>query len=312
MNLDSYKDKSALIREEAQRLGFDGCGISRAERLTGDELYLAEWLNNNYHAGMAYMARNADKRCDPTLLVEKSRSVISVIMNYSPEKSQPAGHPRISKYAYGNDYHEILKSRLYKLSGFINLRFGKAESRIFTDTAPVLERAWAARGGLGWIGKNTCLVTKKHGSWVFIGELVTGIELEYDQPVKNHCGTCTKCIDACPVKAIVSPNVIDSNRCISYHTIENNKEIPGFLKGKMNHYYFGCDICQDVCPWNSRPVPATDVKMQFRNPFFSLQPDKLAGIDEEEFQSLAKGTCLRRSGYKGINRNLKFLTEAKI
>lgn len=305
--MDSCKNKSNLIKAEALRLGFSDCGIAKAHRLQNDEVHLKNWLMNGHHADMEYMSVNFDKRCNPTVLVKNAKSVVSVIINYFPKVLQNEKMFRISKYAYGNDYHEILKQRLYKLLDFINSNFSITNARVFTDTAPILERAWAFQAGLGWIGKNTCLITKKFGSWVFIGELMIDVDLYEDEPQKSHCGSCTKCMDACPTKAIVAPYVVDSNKCISYHTIENKNAIPNFLKGKMNNYYFGCDICQDVCMWNKKPTPTDDAEMQFTNPLLTLSPDELFKLDEKEIQLIIAKTSLKRSKAKKIKRNLEFL-----
>ncbi len=299
---------SRRIKEEAARLGFTACGIAQGSRLEDEATHLKKWLGTGFQGGMDYMNRYVEKRVDPTLLVEGAKSVISVILNYFPEEIQcdPLA-PKISKYTYGKDYHRVMKKKLKKLLDFINEEMGPVNGRYFVDSAPVLDRAWAAKAGLGWIGKNSNLISKEYGSFVFIGELVVDLELACDHPVKDYCGDCTRCIDACPTGAIVADRVIDSRKCISYHTIENKREIPPEMKGKMENWVFGCDICQDVCPWNQNLTP-------HREPGFNPHPDLLKltreewfEMDEEQFNRLFAGTPVMRTKYTGLKRNLEFL-----
>ena len=248
----SIAEVSDAIREEALRLGFAACGFCRAEKLTEDAERLKDWLGKGYHGRMAYMARHFEKRSDPTLLVEGAKSVISLLYSYhtNQQQSDPEA-PVISKYAYGRDYHFVMKEKMNQLFDFIKSEFGQVEGRVFVDSAPVLDRAWARRAGLGWIGKNSNLISRKAGSFVFIGEIMLDMELEYNQvPEGDFCGSCTRCIEACPTEAILSNRTLDAQRCISYQTIENRGSIDADLEGKLSKRFFGCDICQDVCPWN--------------------------------------------------------------
>ncbi|MBD3639180.1 MAG: tRNA epoxyqueuosine(34) reductase QueG, partial [Crocinitomicaceae bacterium] len=253
-------NKSAIsrrIKQKADALGFLSCGISKVEFLEEEARYLENWLNNNYNGKMAYMANHFDKRLDPSLLVDGAKSVISVLVNYYPEKDLFEGKDfKISKYAYGKDYHKVIRKKLNELIDFIQEEVGEINARCFTDSAPVLDKAWAERAGLGWIGKNANLLSTQKGSFFFIGEIILDLELEYDQPATDHCGTCTKCIDACPTEAIIQPQLVDGSKCISYLTIELKDEIiPKEFSGKMENWIFGCDICQDVCPWNRFSKP---------------------------------------------------------
>ncbi len=306
--MPALKEISANIKIHAIQLGFDGCGISKAESLEQDSFRLTQWLNAGHHGEMTYMSAHPEKRNDPRKLLEGAGSVISVILNYYPKEIQfDPFAPKISKYAYGRDYHWVMKKKLKKLLDFINEEMGPVNGRYFVDSAPVLDRAWAAKAGLGWIGKNSNLISKEYGSFVFIGELVVDLELACDHPVKDYCGDCTRCIDACPTGAIVADRVIDSRKCISYHTIENKGEIPPEMKGKMENWVFGCDICQDVCPWNQNLTP-------HREPGFNPHPDLLKltreewfEMDEEQFNRLFAGTPVMRTKYTGLKRNLEFL-----
>ena len=239
-----------LIKTEAKRLGFLSCGISKAEFLEEEAPRLEKWLNQNMHGEMQYMENHFDKRLDPTKLVEGSKSVISLLLNYFPSEEQNSDSYKISKYAYGTDYHFVIKDKLKTLLHFIQEEIGEVHGRAFVDSAPVLDKTWAAKSGLGWIGKNSNLLTQQVGSFYFVAELIVDLELDYDSPVTDHCGTCTACIDACPTDAIVQPYVVDGSKCISYITIELKNEIPSEFDGKLDDWMFGCDVCQDVCPWN--------------------------------------------------------------
>ena len=297
-----------LIKTEAKRLGFLSCGISKAEFLENEAPRLEKWLNNNMHGEMQYMENHFDKRLDPTKLVEGSKSVISLLLNYYPAQEQTdKTAPKISKYAYGKDYHFVIKEKLKDLMDFIQEEIGDVHGRAFVDSAPVLDKAWAARSGLGWIGKNSNLLTQQVGSFYFIAELIVDLELEYDSPVTDHCGSCTACLDACPTKAIVQPYVVDGSKCISYFTIELKDNIPAGFKGKFDNWMFGCDICQDVCPWNRFSKP-------HREPLFDPHPDLLEmtlkdweEITEDVFRKVFKNSAVKRTKFSGLKRNINFL-----
>ena len=300
---------TALIKAEAQRLGFMSCGISRAGFLEEEAPRLEQWLNEGRHGKMQYMENHFDKRLDPTKLVEGSKSVISLLLNYYPEKTQGADTFKISKYAYGTDYHFVIKDKLKQLMQFIHEEIGEVDGRAFTDSAPVLDKAWAAKGGLGWRGKNSNLITKQVGSFFFIAELIVDLELEYDTPVTDHCGSCRACIDACPTQAIVEPYKVDGSKCISYFTIELKEELPTDVKGKFDDWMFGCDICQDVCPWNRFSKPHNE-------PLFNPNPEILEftrndweEITEEVFQKVFRKSAVKRTKFSGLTRNMKFLKE---
>jgi epoxyqueuosine reductase len=253
--LKSKQKHTYLIKTEAKRLGFLSCGISKAEFLEEEAPRLETWLNNNMHGEMRYMENHFDKRLDPTKLVEDSKSVISLLLNYYPHEEQHQNSFKLSKYAYGTDYHFVIKDKLKQLLYFIQDEIGEVHGRAFVDSAPVLDKAWAAKSGLGWIGKHSNLLTQQVGSFYFIAELIIDLNLEYDKPVTDHCGSCTACIDACPTEAIVDPYVVDGSKCISYFTIELKDQIPNSVKGQFDDWMFGCDICQDVCPWNKFSKP---------------------------------------------------------
>ena len=298
---------SKLIKEEAKRLGFLSCGISKAEFLEEEAPRLESWLKKNMHGEMSYMENHFDKRLDPTKLVEGSKSVISLILNYYPQEEQNAGSYKISKYAYGQDYHYVIKSKLKELQYFISEQIGEVNGRAFVDSAPVLDKAWAAKSGLGWIGKHSNLLTQQVGSFYFIAELIVDLELDYDSPVTDHCGTCTACIDACPTQAIVEPYVVDGSKCISYFTIELKNEIPTEFKGQFDDWAFGCDVCQDVCPWNR-------FSKSHQEPLFNPNPELLGmskkdweEITEDVFKKVFKKSAVKRTKFSGLQRNIKFL-----
>lgn len=287
------------------------CGISKAHFLEEDAPRLEKWLNENRHGKMSYMENHFDKRLDPRLLVDDAKSVISLALNYFPEKSQEDKNaPKISKYAYGNDYHHVIKSKLKELLLFIQEEIGEVNGRAFVDSAPVMDKSWAKKSGLGWIGKNSNLIHNKAGSFFFLAELIVDIELSYDGPIKDYCGTCTACIDECPTEAIVEPYVVDGSKCISYLTIELKDEIlPKEFKGKMDNWMFGCDVCQDVCPWNRFSKP-------HKEPLFNPHPDLLhlthndwQDLTQEVFQELFKKSAVKRTKFSGLKRNISFLQE---
>lgn len=296
-----------FIKSEAQRLGFLSCGISKAEFLEEEAPRLENYLNQNFNGQMSYMENHFDKRLNPTLLVDDAKSVVSLILNYYPEEHQIDDTFKISKYAYGQDYHFIIKEKLKELLHSIQTEIGEVSGRAFVDSAPVLDKAWAAKSGLGWMGKNSNLITQKVGSFYFIAELIIDLDLEYDHAVTNHCGTCTACIDACPTQAIVAPYVVDGSKCISYFTIELKENIPTEMKGKLDDWVFGCDVCQDVCPWNRFSKP-------HKEPLFNPHPELLSftkkdwqEITEETFAKVFKNSAVKRTKLKGLKRNINFL-----
>lgn len=301
------KNYSELIKTEAKRLGFLSCGISKADFLEEEAPRLEKWLKKNMHGEMGYMENHFDKRLDPRLLVEGSKSVISLLLNYYPEKEQVENTYKISKYAYGQDYHHVIKSKLRQLQEFISEEIGEVNGRAFVDSAPVLDKAWAAKSGLGWIGKHSNLLTQQVGSFYFIAELIVDIELEYDHAVTDHCGTCTACLDACPTQAIVEPYVVDGSKCISYFTIELKNEIPNEFKGSFDDWMFGCDVCQDVCPWNRFSKPHSE-------PLFNPHPEVLSmgkkdweELTEDVFKKVFKNSAVKRTKFEGLTRNIRFL-----
>ncbi len=297
---------SAAIKNKAEQLGFLSCGISKVEFLEKEAAHLESWLKNGYHGKMSYMENNFDKRLNPALLVEDAKSVISVLVNYYPKKDLFSNKGlKISKYAYGEDYHTVIRSRLQQLLDYIESLAGQRNARSFTDSAPVLDKAWAERAGLGWIGKNGNLLSKKVGSFFFIGEIIIDLELDYDHPLTDHCGSCTKCIDACPTEAIIKPNLINGSKCISYLTIELKDEIiPTEFKGKMENWVFGCDICQDVCPWNRFSKPHEYPEFE---PHEDLSSFDLAELSRDSFKTLFQNSAVKRTKYSGLNRNIDFL-----
>ncbi len=305
--MSSKSTYTNFIKSEAKRLGFLSCGISKAEFLEVEAPRLENWLNQNRNGEMAYMENHFDKRLDPTLLVPGAKSVVSLLLNYYPEHRQTSDTYKISKYAYGTDYHFIIKDKLKELLQAIQTEIGEVDGRAFVDSAPVLDKAWAAKSGLGWIGKNSNLLTKTLGSFYFIAELIIDLELEYDYAVTDHCGSCTACIDACPTEAIVAPYVVDGSKCISYFTIELKDQLPNDMKGKFDNWAFGCDICQDVCPWNKFSKPHSE-------PLFNPHPDLLSlnkadweNITEETFRAVFKDSAVKRTKFSGLTRNIDFL-----
>jgi len=300
---------SFKIKAKALSLGFDAVGISKARELSEQKSGLQNWLDKKYNAEMHYMNNHFEKRIDPTKLVENSKSVISVIINYKPQFLQTNKSDfKISKYAYGEDYHFIVKKKLQELLSFIDSKIQKTSGRAFVDSAPVLERNWAQLSGLGWIGKNSLLINRNIGSFFFIGELILDLELLYDEPYdENHCGSCTKCIDACPTKAILKDGVIDANKCISFLTIENKNNIPEEFKNKLNDWAFGCDICQDVCPWNNRTNPTKLDEFKAYDEILNFSSEDWLNISETDFNRFFKNSPLKRTKFSGIERNIYFL-----
>jgi epoxyqueuosine reductase len=302
----SADQNTTIVKRLARELGFSFCGISKAGFLEEEAPRLEAWLKKGMHGEMGYMANHFDKRLDPTLLVPGAKSVVSLLFNYFPEKKQSEGTPGISKYAYGEDYHEVVKDRLKRFISLLNEEIGQIEGRAFVDSAPVLDKAWAKKSGLGWIGKNANLINKGHGSFFFIAELIIDLELEADGPVKDYCGTCTACIDACPTEAIVQPYVVDGSKCISYLTIELRNAIPEEFKGKMDDWAFGCDICQDVCPWNRFSKPHNEPRFSPHEDILNLSKEEWLEMTADVFEDRLKKSPLRRAGFDGLIKNLLF------
>jgi epoxyqueuosine reductase len=304
----SAEKNTALVKEMALKAGFSFCGISKAEFLEMDAPRLENWLKEGMHGTMQWMENHFDKRLDPRLLVPGAKSIISLMYNYFPAKQRKeADAPKISKYAYGEDYHKVIKDILYDLVSQLKLVIGDFECRVFVDSAPVMERAWAAKSGLGWIGKNSLLINKKAGSFYFLAEIISDLELIPDLPIKNYCGTCTACIDACPTEAILPNAVIDSNKCISYLTIELREEIPAEFKNKMENWAFGCDVCQDVCPWNRFSKHTAEPLFTPKEEFLNKTNKEWAEMDELIFLKLFKNSAVQRTKFKGLKRNIEFL-----
>lgn len=309
LTLNSLQENTVFIKKTAARLGFDHCGIARAVKLDDDAARLEEWLHKGMHGSMQYMEKYFDLRIDPGKLVPGARSVITLLKNYFPSQQQEKTAPKISKYAFGEDYHDVIRARLTELTGLIEEKVGKINGRGFVDSAPVLERTWAERSGLGWIGKNGNLINKQSGSFYFIATLITDLELQYDDPfAKDFCGTCTRCIDACPTSAILPGKVVDGSKCISYFTIElKDMLIPGEMQGKFDGWMFGCDTCQDVCPWNRFAKPNHETAFSPIPEILNLSTREWESMSEENFRKIFKDSALRRSKFKGIQRNLKFI-----
>lgn len=304
------KDPEKLIKSKASELGFMYCGISKADFLEEEANRLDQWLKADYHGKMGYMANHFDKRLDPRLLVDDAKSVVSLLLNYYPEKQQNEDAPKLSKYAYGTDYHTVIKDKLKELLAFIQEEIGEVGGRVFVDSAPVMDKVWAKRSGLGWIGKNSNLIHPKHGSFFFVAELILDLELQPDGPIKDYCGTCTKCIDACPTEAIVEPYVVDGSKCISYLTIElKDAIIPNEFKGKMENWMFGCDICQDVCPWNRFSKPHTEARFDPHEQLLKMNKADWDDLTEEIFRELFRNSAVKRTKFSGLKRNILFLEE---
>ncbi|MDX1364264.1 MAG: tRNA epoxyqueuosine(34) reductase QueG [Arenibacter latericius] len=305
--MSAHHKNTELIKTDAKRLGFLSCGISKAEFLEEEAPRLEKWLQNNMNGEMQYMENHFDKRLDPTKLVEGSKSVISLLLNYYPEEKQVDDTYKISKYAYGQDYHHVIKTKLRQLQEFISEEIGEVNGRAFVDSAPVLDKAWAAKSGLGWIGKNSNLLTQQVGSFYFIAELIIDLELEYDSRVTDHCGTCTACLDACPTQAIVAPYVVDGSKCISYFTIELKEELPSEFHGKFDDWMFGCDVCQDVCPWNRFSKPHQEPLFNPKPELLSMTKKDWEEITEEVFRKVFQKSAVKRTKFSGLTRNIDFL-----
>lgn len=307
--IDNKAKYTKTIKDEAKRLGFLSCGISQAAFLEEEAPRLENWLNKNMQGEMRYMENHFDKRLDPTKLVDDSKSVISLLLNYYPSETQNSESYKLSKYAYGTDYHFVIKDKLKQLLQHIQEEIGEVSGRAFVDSAPVLDKAWAAKSGLGWIGKHSNLLTQQTGSFYFIAELIVDLDLEYDSITTDHCGTCTACIDACPTQAITEPYVVDGSKCISYFTIELKDQLPNSMKGSFDDWMFGCDVCQDVCPWNKFSKPHNE-------PLFNPHPELLEmtkkdweEITQETFSKVFQKSAVKRTKFSGLTRNIDFLKE---
>ncbi|MBC7606273.1 MAG: tRNA epoxyqueuosine(34) reductase QueG [Burkholderiales bacterium] len=306
--MNNNKEKhTAFIKSEALRLGFLSCGISASGFLEQEAPRLENWLQQNHQGQMGYMENHFDKRLNPNLLVPGAKSLVSLLLNYYPSETQRSESYQISKYAYGQDYHFVIKEKLKELLYSIQENIGDVSGRVFVDSAPVLDKAWAAKSGLGWIGKNSNLLTKSVGSFYFIAELIVDLALDYDAATTDHCGSCTACIDACPTEAIVAPYVVDGSKCISYFTIELQENIPVGMKEKFNDWAFGCDICQDVCPWNKFSKPHAEPLFNPSPVLLSMTKKDWEEITEETFKVVFKNSAVNRTKYAGLKRNIEFL-----
>lgn len=300
---------TAKIKSAADALGFLSCGISKADFLEDEAPRLEQWLNQGHHGSMSYMERHFDKRLDPRLLVPGAKSVVSLLLNYHTDKKQADPKaPKISSYAYGKDYHFVIKEKLNELMQIIHREIGEVNGRVFVDSAPVMDKAWAAKSGLGWLGKNTNLISKKVGSFFFIAELIIDLELDYDTPVTDHCGSCTACIDACPTDALIQPYQIDGSKCISYLTIELKENIPTEFKGQMDNWAFGCDICQTVCPWNRFATPHDQPAFEPQEELLNLTKSEWQEMTSVVFNKVFKNSAVKRTKFEGLKRNIKFLS----
>jgi epoxyqueuosine reductase len=299
-----------LLKEEAKRLGFSYVGVAKAQALDTEAKRLEEWLKNDFHGKMSYMENHFEKRLDPTKLVPNSKSVVTLMFNYYTEKTQKdEAAPKISKYAYGKDYHLVIKDKLKLLLNFLNEEIGEVNGRCFVDSAPVMERQWAEKAGLGWTGKNTLLINPKAGSYFFLAELIIDLELESDSPMKDYCGTCTRCIDACPTEAISANGyLLDASKCISYLTIElKDDQLPEEFRGKMKNYMFGCDICQEVCPWNKFSKPHSEPDFEPHPKLLEMKKTDWEEITEDVFREIFRKSAVKRTKFRGLKRNIDFL-----
>jgi epoxyqueuosine reductase len=307
----SAKEKhTQLIKKKAEALGFDFCGISKAEKLEEEESNLETWLARGYQGKMSYMENHFDKRLDPSKLVEGAKSVITLLYNYypGPEQESPSTL-KVAKYAYGKDYHFVVKDKLKTFFTFLQEEIGEINGRVFVDSAPVMERQWAAKSGLGWLGKNTLLINKTHGSFFFLAELILDLELKYDGPIKDYCGTCTKCLDACPTGALTEAGILDASKCISYFTIELKDAIPAEFNDTYENWIFGCDICQDVCPWNRFSKKHKEPEFEKSKGVEAVTTDGWIDITEEVFRKLFKDSPIKRTKYQGLKRNIDFINK---
>lgn len=299
---------TAKIKSAAKALGFLSCGISKANFLENEAPRLEQWLNQGHHGSMSYMERHYDKRLDPRLLVPGAKSVVSLLLNYHTDKKQADPKaPKISSYAYGTDYHFVIKEKLKELMQIIHREIGEVNGRIFVDSAPIMDKAWAAKSGLGWLGKNTNLISKQVGSFFFIAEVIIDLELDHDAPVTDHCGSCTACIDACPTDALLQPYQIDGSKCISYLTIELKENIPSEFKEQMDNWIFGCDVCQTVCPWNRFAKPHNEPAFEPHEELLDLTKSEWQEMTSVVFNKVFKNSAVKRTKFEGLKRNIKFL-----
>ena len=306
--MDLKNNYTEFIKLKAKELGFMSCGISKSGFLSHEADRFESWLKNNYHGKMSYMERNFDKRLDTTKLVENSKSVISLTYNYYPKKVLKSDSTfKVSKYAYGKDYHVVLKNKLKQLLNIMKDKFGSFQGRVFVDSAPILERAWAKKSGLGWIGKNTNLINKQSGSFFFLAEIIVDLELNYDNTTTDHCGSCTACIDACPTNAIYEPYKLDASRCISYYTIELKESFSSNLSSDFKDWIFGCDICQDVCPWNRFSKANDEVLFETIPEISNFNKTDWIDLTEETFKKVFKESPIKRSKFKGLKRNINYV-----
>ena len=305
----SKNSNTSLIKQWSLEAGFAYCGIARAVPLDEDARRLESWLNKGMNGSMQYMENHFDMRIDPSRLVPGARSVITLLMNYFPAQQQPQGPPRVAKYAYGKDYHEVIRSRMQEFLRRIRENIGEVNGRGFVDSAPVLERSWAVRSGLGWVGKNGNLLTKQGGSFFFIATMIVDLELDYDDPfARDYCGSCRKCIDACPTEAIGENKVVDGSKCISYFTIElKDMLIPDTMKGKFGDWLFGCDVCQDVCPWNRFSTPTSEALFAPIPAILDFRKEEWEDLTQESFSKIFRDSAIKRARFGGIQRNLKFI-----
>lgn len=300
--------RSNTVKKFAAEFGFGNCRIAKATELTSEAKYLEKWLRDQRNGHMDYLENHFDKRIDPRVLLPGAKSVIVLSMNYYPQEQQISNAPRLSKYAYGKDYHKLIRRRLKRYLEVLQDEFGEVQGRGFVDSAPILEKAWATRSGLGWMGKHTNVITKSQGSFYFLAVLIVDIELGEDDPTTDHCGDCTACIDACPTNAIMEPYELDASKCISYFTIElKEKSIPSEYKGQFNDWMFGCDICQDVCPWNRFSKPHEEPWFEPKEGILNMQWEEWESLNEDQFNRLFEGSAVRRTKYKGLMRNITFL-----
>lgn len=300
-------ERSAAVKRWADDLGFMFCGISKARKLDEEADHLEQWIKQGFQGRMQYLEKNADVRLDPRLLVPGAQSVISLAFNYFPSRTQNPEAPKIARYAYGKDYHKVLKKKLITLFRTMQQEFGAVQGRVFVDSAPIMERKWAELSGIGWIGKNGLLINRQAGSYFFLAEIVTDLVLAADGPIKDYCGTCTACIDACPTQAILDHKTLDASRCISYLTIELKDAIPNGFRGSMDNWMFGCDICQEVCPWNKFSKPHSTPEFEPKDALMELSSGQWEELTESVFHSLFEGSAVKRTGYEGLRRNIRFL-----
>lgn len=312
MSSQFAEKRAEIVKAKAKTLGFDFCGIAKAEFLEEEAPRLESWLKQGMHGQMQYMENHFDKRLDPTKLVEGARSVVTLLYNYYPEHDlNQSDNYKISKYAYGKDYHFVIKDKLKSLVQLLQEEIGEINGRVFVDSAPVMERAWAKRSGVGWVGKNSLLLTKQRGSFFFLAELITDLELAPDGPIKDYCGTCTRCIDACPTDAIATPYVVDGSKCISYYTIELKEEILQEAQGKFDNWIFGCDICQDVCPWNRHARPHQEPAFLPHPELENMNKRDWEELTEDVFRKIFRKSAVKRTKFKGLQRNIRFAADKK-